>query len=111
MPGRERERAREMAQRTGLKIVLGSGWYREPYYGPYLWHASNNQIAEEIVVEVTDGIEGTDVRAGLIGEMAPTPTTHCRWKREFFEPPRGPNLRPISRSRRTNPRARSHWSR
>ncbi len=49
MPGRERERAREMAQRTGLKIVLGSGWYREPY----LWHASTNQIAEEIVVEVT----------------------------------------------------------
>ena len=60
---------REMAQRTGLNIVLGSGWYREPYYEPYLWHVSTNQIAEEIVAEVTEGIEGTDVRAGLIGEI------------------------------------------
>ena len=46
---------REMAQRTGLNIVLGSGWYREPYYEPYLWRASTNQIAEEIVAEVTEG--------------------------------------------------------
>lgn len=60
---------REMAERTGLNIVLGCGWYREPYYEPYLWQATTNQIADEIISDVTEGIEGTNVRAGLIGEI------------------------------------------
>jgi len=60
---------REMAQRTGLNIVLGSGWYREPYYDPYLWQAKTDEIAEEIIRETTEGIDGTDVRAGIIGEI------------------------------------------
>jgi predicted metal-dependent phosphotriesterase family hydrolase len=60
---------REIAERTGLNIVLGCGWYREPYYEPYLWRATTNQIADEIIADVTEGIEGTDVKAGLIGEI------------------------------------------
>ena len=27
---------RQASERTGLNIVLGCGWYREPYYEPYL---------------------------------------------------------------------------
>jgi len=60
---------REMARRTGLNIVLGCGWYREPYYEPYLHRAKTDEIAEEIVRDVTVGIEGTDVKAGIIGEI------------------------------------------
>ncbi len=60
---------REMAERTGLQIILGCGWYREPYYEEYLHRAKTDQIAEEIVQEVEVGIEGTDVRAGFIGEI------------------------------------------
>jgi len=60
---------REMAERTGLQIILGCGWYREPYYEPYLHRAKTDKIAEEIVDDVTVGIDGTDVRAGFIGEI------------------------------------------
>jgi phosphotriesterase-related protein len=66
---------REMSERTGLNIVLGCGWYRETYYEKYLWRAKTNQIAEEIERDVTEGIEGTDVRAGLIGEIG----AHFNW--------------------------------
>ena len=60
---------RNIAQKTGLNIILGSGWYRAPYYEPYLWKIKTDQIAEEIVSEVVDGIEGTNVKAGIIGEI------------------------------------------
>ncbi len=60
---------REMSQRTGLHVILGCGWYREPYYEEYLHRAKTDEIAEEIVQEVEVGIEGTDVRAGFIGEI------------------------------------------
>ena len=56
---------REMAERTGLQIVLGCGWYREPY----LHRAKTDEIAEEIVRDVMVGIDGTNVRAGIIGEI------------------------------------------
>ena len=66
---------REMSERTGLNIVLGCGWYRETYYEKYLWRVTTNQIAEEIERDLTDGIDGTDVRAGLIGEIG----AHFNW--------------------------------
>ena len=60
---------RDMARRVGLQIVLGAGWYREPYYDRRLWRAKTDQIAEELVRDLTEGIDGTDVRAGLLGEI------------------------------------------
>ncbi len=64
-----------IAEETGLQIVLGCGWYREPYYEPYLnrWYA--DQIAEQMVADLTEGIDNTGVRAGIIGELG----AHDRW--------------------------------
>jgi predicted metal-dependent phosphotriesterase family hydrolase len=64
-----------MATRTGLNIVLGSGWYREPYYEPHLYRWKTDRIAEQIVRDVTVGIDDTGVRAGIIGEIG----AHFTW--------------------------------
>ena len=66
---------REIAERTGLNIILGCGWYRETYYEPYLWRKKTDEIAEEMARDLTEGIEGTDVRAGIIGEIG----AHFTW--------------------------------
>jgi phosphotriesterase-related protein len=66
---------RQMAERTGLQIVLGAGWYREPYYERRLWRMKTDEIAEELIRDVTVGIDGTDVRAGLLGEIG----AHFTW--------------------------------
>ena len=60
---------RRAAERSGLKIIMGAGWYHENYYKPRLWDLSTDQLAEEIVGELRDGMEGTDVKAGIIGEI------------------------------------------
>jgi len=66
---------RDVARRTGLQVVLGAGWYREPYYDRRLYRARTAQIAEELVRDITEGIDGTDVRAGLLGEIG----AHFTW--------------------------------
>ena len=66
---------REMAMKTGINVVLGCGWYRETYYEPRLWRMRTDEIAEEIVRDVTEGIGGSDVRAGMIGEIG----AHFNW--------------------------------
>lgn len=63
------EAVRQMALETGLLVVLGCGWYREPFYEPRLYRESANQIADEMIRDVQEGIDGSGVRAGIIGEL------------------------------------------
>ena len=66
---------RDVARKTGINVVLGCGWYRESYYEPRLWRMRTDEMAEEIVRDLTEGIGGTDVRAGIIGEIG----AHFNW--------------------------------
>ena len=60
---------RRAAERNDLKIIMGAGWYHENYYKPRLRDLSTDRLAEEIIRELQDGMEGTDVKAGVIGEI------------------------------------------
>ena len=73
--GQDRAAVKDMAERSGLNIVLGSGWYREPYYEAYLYRWKTDRIAEQIIRDVTEGIDDTGVRAGIIGEIG----AHFTW--------------------------------
>lgn len=59
-----------ISERTGLNIVLGAGHYRDPYLDEdYFDSNSVDAIADSIVIDLTEGIPGTAVRAGVIGEI------------------------------------------
>jgi predicted metal-dependent phosphotriesterase family hydrolase len=58
---------RSMATRTGLNIVMGSGFYRRPYFPAELDELSTDQVADWIVHDIEVGVHG--VRAGIIGEI------------------------------------------
>ena len=66
---------RQIAERTGLNIILGAGWYREPYYERRVYRMKTDEIAEELVRDIEEGIDGTQVRAGLLGEIG----AHFTW--------------------------------
>lgn len=75
LPVKHAVAVRQMAERTGLQIILGTGWYREPFYEQRLYRMKTNEIADELVRDVEEGIEGTDVRAGILGEIG----AHFTW--------------------------------
>ena len=60
---------RRISQATGLKVVMGSGWYRERVYPAYIQELNANQLADIIVRDIVEGADGTDVKAGMIGEI------------------------------------------
>jgi len=60
---------RRIAQVTGANIVMGSGWYRERVYPSYVQELNPNQLADIIVRDLVEGAQGTDVKAGMIGEI------------------------------------------
>ena len=62
-----------IARITGLNIIMGSGYYAEPSHPPGMDSKSEEEIAEEIVRDITVGVGNTGVRAGIIGEIG------CSW--------------------------------
>ena len=66
---------RRASERSGIKVILGAGWYHQNYYEPRLWEMTTGEMTEEIVREIEDGIDGTDVQAGHIGEIG----AHYNW--------------------------------
>jgi phosphotriesterase-related protein len=69
--GRRPERLRGLSERTGLDIVMACGWYLEAYVPPEdrLERRSVRSLADELISEIRDGVEGTGIRPGVIGEF------------------------------------------
>jgi phosphotriesterase-related protein len=60
---------RAMAQRTGIHVVAGCGYYRQPLLPEALHDRSTEQIADDLLLWLTEGMYGTGIRAGLMGEL------------------------------------------
>jgi predicted metal-dependent phosphotriesterase family hydrolase len=58
-----------ISQATGVSIMLGCGWYREPVYVSEVYDKTSAQLADILIRHLTEGFDGTDVRAGFIGEI------------------------------------------
>ena len=65
--GRNPQALRRISAATGLNIVMGAGYYLQSSHPPELARMSADAVADQIVQEALDGIDG--VRIGLIGEI------------------------------------------
>jgi predicted metal-dependent phosphotriesterase family hydrolase len=62
---------RSISEQTGINVILGCGWYRQPYYPAedLIDRTSTEALASRLVSDIEDGLYGTDVRPGIIGEI------------------------------------------
>ena len=67
--GRDPRKLRAISEATSLQIVMGSGYYLQTSHPPSLRSLSVEAIADEIVAEASTGVDGTDAKIGLIGEI------------------------------------------
>ncbi len=67
--GRDPRALRRISEATGLNIVMGAGFYLASSHPQKVASMTVGEIADEIVREATQGVDGTDVRIGLIGEI------------------------------------------
>jgi phosphotriesterase-related protein len=61
-----------VARATGLNIIMGSGYYVAAAHPPEMDRRTVDDIAREIVTDLTVGVGDTEVRAGFIGEIGTT---------------------------------------
>jgi phosphotriesterase-related protein len=67
--GRKPQVLRRISEAAGVHIVMGTGWYRDKVYPAYVHERSTRELAGFMVQEIERGADGTDIRAGFIGEI------------------------------------------
>ncbi len=67
--GRDPAALRRISAATGVRIVMGAGWYRERVYPPEVFTSTVAQLAARIELEFQVGADGTGVKPGIIGEI------------------------------------------
>ena len=67
--GRQPEALRRISEATGVHIIMGTGFYREPYYPEFVDKWTTARLAEYIIDEIENGWADTGIRPGVIGEI------------------------------------------
>lgn len=92
--GRQPEALRRVAQALDLHLIMGCGRYREPWFESDLSRMPTAALADLLTAEIEDGVGGTGIRPGIIGELGAD--------RDFVSPAEERVLRAAARaSRRT----------
>ena len=67
--GRDPLALARISRRTGLNIIMGSGYYVRLFHPADMSERTEEQIAAEITRDILVGVGDTGVRAGIIGEV------------------------------------------
>ena len=68
--GRDGKLLQEYGRRCGIHIVAATGYYLEPYHTDWVKESPVEALAEQFCRDILSGIDGTDCKAGVIGEVA-----------------------------------------
>lgn len=67
--GRDPDALLLAARQSGVSIVMGTGWYTEAWHPKGLEQLSTDSLSHILIQELTVGVTGTGIRAGIIGEI------------------------------------------
>lgn len=68
--GRSPALLREVSERTGVHIVMGTGHYRRPFLDlEWMDTHTADDLAKELIHDLEEGVGTTGIRAGIIGEI------------------------------------------
>ncbi len=63
----------EISRRTGVNVIMGSSYYVGETHPADMDRLSEDDVLEDIVRDITEGADGTDIKSGIIGEVG------CQW--------------------------------
>lgn len=67
--GRDPAALKRLSEGSGVEVACATGFYYERYHPPYVVDSSVGELARMLVDEIREGIGGTGIRPGVIGEV------------------------------------------
>ncbi len=71
--GRDPMGLARISRATGLNVIMGSGYYLDNFQTDAWRNASEDQLVETIIGDLTEGVDDTGIKSGIIGEIG------CSW--------------------------------
>jgi phosphotriesterase-related protein len=63
------EKLKRVSEGSGVNIIMGTGYYYETSHPPEVKTMTVSQLTDQMVEDITVGIDGTGIKAGIIGEV------------------------------------------
>jgi len=73
---RDVRRVADITRATGVHVVAGSGFYIHSGHPDYVARQTVGELESWMITEIQEGIEGTGMRAGIIGEIGISAPIH-----------------------------------
>lgn len=67
--GRNPQFLLDIMRDSGINVVACTGYYQDAFFPEHVTTRSVAQLAQEMVEEIVTGIDGTDLKAGIIAEI------------------------------------------
>lgn len=83
--GRNVTYAEEVAKKSGVNIIQSTGYYQDLFMPIEVERNSVTQLANQMIRDITIGIKGTGVKAGVIGEIATSKDKWTETEQKVFE--------------------------
>ena len=71
--GRDPVGLARISKATGVKIVMGGSFYVDAAHPADMSQRDESELVEKIVQDIVEGVDGTGIRSGVIGEVG------CTW--------------------------------
>jgi phosphotriesterase-related protein len=67
--GRNMEYLLKVQEEAGINIIPSTGYYKEPFLPKEVYTLTESELAKIMIDEILSGIDGTEIKAGVIGEV------------------------------------------
>lgn len=67
--GRNAQFMLDVMRETGINVVACTGYYQDAFFPEHVATRSVQELVQEMVDEIEQGIDGTDLKAGIIAEI------------------------------------------
>lgn len=108
--GRNAQFMLDVMRETGINVVACTGYYQDAFFPEHVATRSVQELAQEMVDEIEQGIDGTELKAGIIAEIGTSEGKITPLEEKVFIAAALRITRPDARSPRIRRSARWGWS-
>lgn len=83
--GRDVTLMQRVAEASGIKIIASTGFYKEPFLPDYFYQYSDQQLAKLLIEDLEVGMDGTNIKAHVIGEIGTSKDVITPMEKRLFQ--------------------------
>ena len=83
--GRNMEYMEDIRKQTGLNFIYSTGFYIEPFFPETVFQKTDKELAQIMINEIKNGIDGTGIKPEVIGEIGSSQNIITETEKKLFQ--------------------------